>query len=270
MGASVELEREGAIGTIRFSNPPRHTLTDPMLRALEARLDELARDASLRVLVLTGASDGVFIAHYEVSELAEGAEAAQQAGTASTGVPAGETLHRFNRVTLALERLPAITIAALNGTAMGGGCELSLACDFRLMADGPYRYGLPETGVGIIPGAGGTQRLPRLIGLARALDLILRGHVVTPAEALELGLVHRVLPAAGFREEVGAFARMLAERAPIALAAAKHAARAGLELPLEEGLRVEQQAFARTMRSKDAAGAMRAWLEGKPYRFRGE
>jgi enoyl-CoA hydratase len=164
-----------------------------------------------------------------------------------------------------------VTIAALNGNAAGGGCELSLACDFRLMADGPYRYGLPETGVGIIPGAGGTQRMARLLGTARALDLVLHGTLLTPAQALEVGLVHRVYPPSEFRAEVARFAENLAARAPIALAAAKRAIRAGAEQPrLEDGLAIEQEEFGRTMRSKDAAGAMRAWLEGKTYTWQGK
>ena len=267
MGGRVELARDGHRATVTFSNPPAHTLTDSMLRELERIVGELEGDEQLRVLVLTGGGEGIFIAHYEVGELAKGAEAAQ-AADAPAARP-GE-LHRFHRVALRLERLRAVTVAALNGTAMGGGCEMALACDFRLMADGPYRIGLPETGVGIIPGAGGTQRLPRLIGKARALDLILHGQVVEPSVALELGLVHRVFPSERFREEVDAFASTLEQRAPIALAAAKHAIHRGLDGDLERGLRVEQEEFGRTMRSKDAARAMRAWLEGKPYRFRGE
>src|SRR5262249_41185459 len=197
----------------------------------------------------------VFVAHYEVGELAAMAErnVAREAPSSKPG-----ELHPLHRVLLCLESLRAVTIAALNGNAAGGGCELALACDFRVMADGPFRIGLPEPSVGIIPGAGGTQRMARLLGTARALDLVLHGQLVAPSEALSLGLVHRLLPAAGFRAAALEFAAALASRSPLALAEAKRAIRRGVELPLGEGLAREQRGFVRTMRSRDAAAALRA------------
>jgi enoyl-CoA hydratase len=228
---------------------------DQLTREVEARADD-------RVLVLTGGVDGIFITHYDVGELV----AAADAGAARTGDALAFIHQLFNRI----ERMPKVTVAALNGTAMGGGCELSLACDFRLMADGPFRYGLPETSLGIIPGAGGTQRMARLLGAARALDLILHAEIMEPRAAHAVGLVHRLLPADGFLDHALAFADDLAQRAPIALAAAKDAIRRGVEVPLDDGLAVEQGAFLRTMRSADAREAMRAYLRGASYRFRGE
>jgi enoyl-CoA hydratase len=264
---SWSLTRDGGIATLAHANPPRHTLTAQGVRELHAALDAFEGDPSLRVLVLTGAGEGVFVAHYEVGELADAAEAS---GGARAPSAAPRRLHPFHELCLRLERLPAPTLAALNGNAAGGGCELALACDFRLMADGNFHFGLPETSVGIIPGAGGTQRLARLLGTARALDLILHARLLAPREALELGLVHRVFPAERFREESRAFAADLAGRAPIALAAAKRAIRSGAELPLAEGLALEQEEFERTLRSKDAAGAMRSWLRGERFDWKGE
>ena len=264
---SWSLAREGGVVTLAHANPPRHTLTAAGVRELGEELDRLETDTSLRALVLTGAGEGVFIAHYEVGELAAAAEAS---GRAPAPSPAPRGLHPFHELCLRLERLPAPTIAALNGNAAGGGCELALACDFRLMADGAFHFGLPETSVGIIPGAGGTQRMTRLLGSARALDLILHARLLAPGEALALGLVHRVFSAERFAGEVRAFAADLAGRAPLALAAAKRAIRRGLELPLEAGLAVEQEEFERTMRSKDAATAMRAWLRGERFEWKGE
>jgi enoyl-CoA hydratase/carnithine racemase len=262
--------REGGVVTLVHANPPRHTLTAAGVRELHERLDALERDPALRVLVLTGGGEGVFIAHYEVGELAAAAEGASR-GAAPAAAPAPpRRLHPFHELCLRLERLPAITLAALNGNAAGGGLELALACDFRLLADGPFRIGLPETSVGIIPGAGGTQRLTRLLGTARALDLVLHATLLAPAEAAASGLVHRVFPAARFAAEVRAFAQDLADRAPIALAAAKRAIRAGAELPLAEGLALEQEQFERTLRSEDAAGAMRAFLRGERFTWKGE
>jgi enoyl-CoA hydratase len=257
--------REGGVVTLVHANPPRHTLTAAGVRELHQHLDALEGDASLRALVLTGGGEGVFIAHYEVGELAAAAE-----GSSRAEAQAPQRLHPFHELCLRLERLPAITVAALNGNAAGGGLELALACDFRLLADGPFRVGLPETSVGIIPGAGGTQRMTRLLGMARALDLILHATLLAPGDALAHGLVHRVLPAASFAAEVRAFAADLAGRAPIALAAAKRAIRAGAELPLADGLLLEQEQFERTMRSKDAAGAMRAYLRGERFTWKGE
>jgi enoyl-CoA hydratase len=268
----VDLERKGGIALCTISNPPTHTLTATGVGELHAMLDEIEGDSSVRVLVLTGGGEGVFIAHYEVGELAAGAEA-QSRGESGGGPrddPHEPRLHPMHELCLRLERLPAVTIAALNGSAAGGGCELSLACDFRLMADGAFVYGLPETSVGIIPGAGGTQRFARLLGSARALDLILHARLMKPADALELGLVHRLYPADDFTKEVDAFAADLAGRAPVALAAAKQAIHQGLALEIADGLAVEQRCFERTMRSKDAAGAMRAWLKGETWEWTGE
>ena len=260
--------REGGVVTLVHANPPRHTLTAAGVRELHQRLDALEADTALRVLVLTGGGAGVFIAHYEVGELAAAAEGGGRGPAPAAAAP--PRLHPFHELCLRLERLPAITVAALNGNAAGGGLELALACDFRLLADGAFRVGLPETSVGIIPGAGGTQRMARLLGTARALDLILHATLLAPREAEAIGLVHRVLAAASFAAEVRAFAADLAGRAPIALAAAKRAIRAGAERPLADGLALEQEQFERTMRSKDAAGAMRAFLRGEPFAWTGE
>jgi enoyl-CoA hydratase len=270
----LDVARDGHVVTCTLSNPPHHTLTAGGVLELFQVLNDVEADASVRALVFTGAGEGVFIAHYEVGELSDTAERNIEAGAAAGSSEASEPeLHGMHQLCLRLERMSAITIAAMNGTAAGGGFELSLACDFRLLADGPYRVGLPETSVGIIPGAGGTQRYARLLGTARALDLILHAKLLTPAEALELGLVHRIYPPDCFRKEVEAFAADIASRAPIALAAAKHAIQQGSRMPLDESLLLEQRCFGRTMRSKDAAGAMRAYLGGggaTRYEWKGE
>ena len=263
--AAVSLERRGHVAVATLANPPRHTMTAHTVAELARVAAEVEADPELRVLVLTGGGEGVFVAHYEVGELAVMAE--RNVTSEAPAAKPGE-LHPLHRVLLRLEALRAVTVAALNGHAAGGGCELALACDFRVMADGPFRIGLPETSVGIIPGAGGTQRMARLLGSARALDLVLHGQLVTPPEALALGLVHRVLPAGGFRAAALEFAAALASRSPLALAEAKRAIRGGVELPLEEGLALEQLGFDRTMRSRDAAAALRAFLS-EPEGFLG-
>lgn len=264
----LTLQKSRHIVTCTLSNPPSHTLNAAVVRELHQMLSELETDASVRVLIFTGGGDGVFIAHYEVAELADMAET-------GNGLPdhmssgQGE-LHAVHRLFLRFEQLPAITIAALNGNAAGGGAEFALACDFRLMADGPYFFGMPQTNVGITPGAGGTQRLARLIGVARTLDLVLLGTMLRPQRALELGLLHRLYTEAEFRERLAIFAARLAGRSPIALAAAKQAIHQGASLPMQQGLAYEQQAFTHTMRSQDAAKAMRAWLRGESYEWTGK
>lgn len=165
---------------------------------------------------------------------------------------------------LKLESMDAVTIAAVNGMAMGGGLELALACDFRLARDGDFSIGLPETGVGILPGGGGTQRFARMLGAARALDLILHGTLMKPDEALQMGIVSRVFPnnLEQYREEVSRFADNLASRAPRALANAKKAVREGLDLDLIDGLQREAELFAELMATEDAANALSAAQQG--------
>ena len=263
----LSVERRNGIVTCTLTNPPQNLMNAGMVRELDELTREVEASRDDRVLLLTGGLEGVFILHYDVGELRDAAERLT-GGEATPG--AAEPAASIHAVLDRLERMPKVTIAALNGTAMGGGCELSLACDFRLMADGPFRYGLPETSVGINPGAGGTQRMARLLGTARALDLILHAQVLEPAEAHAIGLIHRLLPARDFLAQATAFAEDLAKRAPVALAAAKEAIRRGAEVGLDEGLAIEREAFARTMRTADARNAMRAYLAGESYEFKGE
>ena len=265
----LEVEKTDHIACVTMSNPPTHTLVAAGVEELHQAVDAL-QDDDVRVVVFRGGGEGIFIAHYEVGELAatSGARQKERAG-AEAGTGRTETLHAFHRLCLKLEASPFLTIAALNGRAAGGGLEFALACDFRLTSDGPWKFGLPETSVGIIPGAGGTQRMARLLGTARALDLVLHARLMNPAEALQLGLVHRVFPAAEFDEKTDAFAKDLAGRAPIAMAAAKAAIHQGAGLPLSEALAFEQQQFDKTIRSEDAAGALTSVLKGKRWQWTG-
>ena len=265
---------EPAAGVVccTLSNPPTHTLVAAELAEIvdfTATMD--ARD-DVRAVVFTGGGKGIFIRHYEVGELADSAAraAASAQDRAQTDAPGnGGALHRFNQLTIDMQRAPYITIAAINGSAAGGGLEFALGCDFRLMADGDYRIGLPETGVGIIPGAGGTQRFARLLGVAKALELILHGTLLTPREGLALGLLHEVYPSDEFPQRVLDYASRLAGRSPIAIAAAKAAIYRGMDTDIEAGLCMEQAQFARCMRSRDAAVAMRGVLNGDNWTWEG-
>jgi len=244
-------------------NPPMNLMTGRMTEELDTLIQELAADDSVRVVVFTGGVEGIFITHFDVSELValSGMETPAELPKA-TEMPH----HRMQR---RLQDLPKPVIAAINGSCGGGGCEFALACDLRIMAIGNFGIGLPEVGVGILPGGGGTQRLPRLIGHARALEMMLLGKVVGAEEAERIGLVHRAVPAIDFMPAVLALAQRLAGGAPIAQGLIKRCVYQGRDRPLEEGLQVELEAFIQTLGTEDAREAMKAYLGGGLYEFKG-
>ena len=248
---------EGQIVTCYLSNPPTHTLTAEGVIEIHKFLDIMEAKKDLRVLAFTGDGDEVFIKHYEVGELAETAE--KNLNKTQVNIDPKE-LHGFHRMLLRLRDLEAIVIAGINGNTAGGGCEFSLGCDLRIMSDGDYKIGLPETSVGILPGGGGTQRLARLIGASRALDLILHARLLTPHEAESYGIINKIIPHKNFHEGLNHYCQDIANRAPIALSQVKKIIHKGLDMTLEEGLLLEQKAFDITMNSEDAAQAMRALL----------
>ena len=248
---------EGQIVTCYLSNPPTHTLTAEGVIEIHKFLDIMEAKKDLRVLAFTGDGDEVFIKHYEVGELAETAEKNLNKTQVNSDP---KELHGFHRMLLRLRDLDAIVIAGINGNTAGGGCEFSLGCDLRIMSDGDYKIGLPETSVGILPGGGGTQRLARLIGASRALDLILHARLLTPHEAESFGIINKIIPHKNFHEGLNHYCQDLANRAPIALSQVKKIIHKGLDMTLEEGLLLEQKAFDITMNSEAAAQAMRALL----------
>ncbi len=253
----LRIEDNGNYVICYLSNPPTHTLTSSGVNEIHAFLDQIEKRDDLRVLAFTGDGENVFIKHYEVGELANTAE--RNLETKKDKQDPKE-LHAFHTMLLRLRDLDAIVVAGINGNTAGGGCEFSLGCDLRIMADGNFLIGLPETSVGILPGGGGTQRLSRLIGSSRALDLILHAQLVSPKEAFDLGIINKLVSEASFNQELISYCEDLSNRAPIALQQVKKIIHQGLEMTLEESLLVEQKAFNVTMNSKDAARAMRALL----------
>ena len=259
---NLKVEDHGHVVICILTNPPTHTFTSKSLMEVHDFLDQMEKKKDLRVLAFTGEGEDVFIKHYEVGELAESAEKnISAAKEVSAGYSPPKELHHFHKMLLRLRDIEAIVIAGINGNTAGGGCEFSLGCDLRIMSEGPYAIGLPETSVGILPGGGGTQRLARLIGSSRALDLILHARLLSPQEAFEFGLINKLVPHERFREELMAYCLDLASRAPIALRQVKKIIHKGLDKTLEEGLLMEQEAFDVTMRSNDAAKAMRSMLD---------
>ncbi len=261
----LEIEDRGQIIICYLSNPPTHTLTAQGLLEIHDFLDSLVSNKELRILAFTGAGEDVFIRHYEVGELADTAEKniGRQEETKKPDNNPIKELHGFHKMLLKIRDLDAIVVAGINGNTAGGGCEFSLGCDLRVMSSGDYFIGLPETSVGILPGGGGTQRLARLIGSSRALDLILHGQLISNVKALEFGIINEILPKESFLKSLKEYCRILANRAPIALREVKRAIHRGMDLPLEEALLLEQEAFNKTMNSKDAAKAMRTMLNSK-------
>ena len=256
----LRIEDRGHYMICYLSNPPSHTLNSSGVQEIHKFLDIIEKKDDLRVLAFTGEGENVFIRHYEVGELADSAEKNIESSK-ETKDP--KELHAFHRMLLRLRELDAIVVAGINGNTAGGGCEFSLGCDLRVMSDGDFLIGLPETSVGILPGGGGTQRLSRLIGSSRALDLILHAKLLKPLEAYNLGIINKLLTEKKFKEELDEYCEDLANRAPIALSQVKKIIHQGLEMTLEDSLLLEQKAFDVTMNSKDAARAMRSLLNAK-------
>lgn len=248
------VKREDRVALCTINNPPMNFMNGAMITELIQLADELEADPEVRSVVFTGGVEGIFITHYDVSELSQIGELLQQAE-----LP--EELHDTHKAFNKLQFMPKPIIAALNGTAMGGGCEMALACDFRFMARVGV-IGLPEATVGILPGAGGTQRMTRLIGSAKALEMILQGKVVDADEAEAIGLVNKALDPNELMPHSLKFARTLAEYPPLSLALIKKCIHEGGQRPLLEGLKLEQDCFWQTMRSEDAQRLMKDYLEG--------
>jgi enoyl-CoA hydratase len=237
-----------------ISNPPMNYMTAPMSQELLELVGRAENDANTRAIIFTGGVDGKFITHYSVDELA--AMADDPAACAQIFPVASAGFHRMlDRIML----MPKAVIAAINGDCMGGGYELALSCDFRLAADGPYQIGLPEAVLGILPGGGGTQRLPRLIGRGRALEVLMFGNVYNPRDAEKMGMVNRVLAPEKLMPFAMEWARTLASRPPRAIAAIKRAVYLGSDRDLESGLYVERMEMTQLMCSQDARTLMTAY-----------
>ena len=240
---------------IQYDNPPRGYMTGEGATALADAVRRAASDDSVGVIILTGTGE-VFVRHYDVAEIVAAGEALEAGAITTENFQAGPFVDLLDAVTDA----PKPVIAAINGTCMGGGFELALACDIRVASESVAEIGLPETRIGIFPGGGGTQRLPRLIGEAAALDFILRGTVVDAEDAWALGLVHEF--GGDALADALEIAAEMAARGAEGLAAAKRLVRGAADRPLAEGLAMERAGFADVLRSQSAMTAMRDFLDG--------
>ena len=236
----------------------RNALSRAMIRELLENLVRVRDDRAIRCIVLTGKGDKAFCAGADLKE---------------RSTMSAEEVHHFHQslrdALRGIETAPQAFVAALNGVALGGGLEMALACDLRVAADG-VEMGLPEVGLGIIPGGGGTVRLPRAIGVARAKDLVLTGRRVAAAEALAMGLVSRVAPAGTLREVALEVAGMVARNAPVSIRQAKRAVDGGLHLDLDAALAHENRMYQDCLGTKDRVEALRAFAEKRKPVFTGE
>ena len=248
----VRSARLGRTMVLTLDHPPVNVLSRPVLELLLARFAEAEEDEEVRAIVLASAAEKAFAAGANIREMAAmGPEQAREHGGLGQSV------------TRAIERLPLPVIAAVHGVAYGGGCEICLACDFLIASD-DAQFGQPEINLGIMPGWGGTRRLPRRVGAARARRWILTGRAVSATEALEAGLVDRVVPRAELLPTSMALAEELASKPPLALAAAKYALLNAIDADVDAGLEYELDLWARLFGSEGQREGMNAFLNKRP------
>ena len=261
MGDYISTELAGAVAILTIDNPPMNALSAPLLEELEAEIDQLDADDGVRAIVLVGAGERAFVAGADIKEfpsLRQPAAEAQERGSARGIQKLG---HHMDAA-----RTPFI--AAIHGFCLGGGLELAMCCDVRVASD-DAQLGQPEIKLGLIPGGGGTQRLPRLVGVGRAQYLNMTGDFIDAATAYDWNLVEKVVPRDELRETALGIARTIAARSPVAIAVLRELARTTRDLPLEEGLRREADGFRRCLESEDGAEGVAAFLEKREPQFTG-
>jgi enoyl-CoA hydratase len=253
----VLYETRGRVAVITINRPEKRNALDGQVRcAFLGAIDRARRGDEVRSVIVTGAGEKAFIAGADIGEF-EGRSPVDQ-----------WRVMKAPTIFDAVERLPKPVIAAINGYCLGGGMELALACDVRI-ASSSAKLGQPEVNLGIIPGGGGTQRLPRIVGLGAALRLILSGEIIAADEALRLRLGEEVVEPAKLLDRAVELAEVMASKSPVALAAAKEATRAALSLPLDDGLKLETALFQLCFSSADKAEGVRAFLEKRAAEFTG-
>ena len=248
---------EGRVATVTINRPDKlNALNAQVRQEFVAALDELRRNDEVRVVIVTGAGDKAFVAGADIKEFAGRSGYDQFQVTKGFGI--------FE----APEKFPKPVIAAVNGFALGGGCELAMACDIRIASD-RAKLGQPEINLGILPGGGGTQRLPRLVGLGTAYKLLYTGDVIGAEEALRIGLVDEVVPHDQLMDRVRQIATAIAEKSPAALQFIKDAVKASVRMSLDEGVRFETTLFGLAFSTQDKEEGVHAFLEKRKADFQG-
>jgi enoyl-CoA hydratase/carnithine racemase len=255
---SVSRERDG-VALLHLNRPPANSYNRQFLDDLNAAVDEVRWDGDLRgAVVVSDLAPKFFSAGADITNFKN-----------STQEQRVMTVLHAQEILLKIERTPKVFVAAISGHALGGGLEIALACDFRFAAEGEFRIGLPEVTLGLLPGNGGTQRLTRLVGRARALDMMITNQQVNSARALELGLVDRVFPVDRLQEEAIGYVAKLATGPTLAIGNIKIATRLGADLPMEGALALEREAVWRLFMSDDAAEGLAAFGEKRAPKWTG-
>jgi len=255
----VRLEKTDAVGHIVLDRPPANSYDKAFLDDLSLAIDEVRFDAAIKAIVVRSASEKFFSAGADVKMFASTDSDYQSAFV----IHANEIMSKF-------ERTAKVVVAAINGHCLGGGLEIALCCDFRFAAEGTYNIGLPEVTLGVLPGTGGTQRLPRLIGRQKALDLMLRGAAVQPAQAKELGIVDELFPAAELLAKASDYAAKLATGPTLAIGKIKLATVLGGGMPFESAMLYEHEAVGRLFASDDAREGVTAFSEKRKPTYKGK
>lgn len=259
MGQFISSEQDGAVAVVTIDNPPMNALSAALLDELEAEVDRLDGDPETRAIVLRGAGERAFVAGADIKEFPALRESASAEGGSARGLQAlGQRM----------DAAATPFVAAIQGFCLGGGLELAMCCDVRVCAE-DAQLGQPEIKLGLIPGGGGTQRLPRLVGYGRALLLNLGGEFIDAGTAYDWGLVERVVPGDELIGAATAIASTFAERSPHAIAVLRELARTTRDLPLAEGLRREADGFRRCLASEDGREGVAAFIEKRAPRFTG-
>jgi enoyl-CoA hydratase len=247
--------REESFAIVTLNRPPANAISEPLMRELNAVLNAVESDDPVRAVIITGAGDRIFCAGADLGSALSGGDV--------------DTFIRFgNAVVRRIERFPKPVIAAMNGHALGGGCEIAMACHFRLLKD-TARMGQTESNLGITPGFGGSQRLPRLVGRTKALEFLILGTQVPAPECLALGLVNRLTREGETLNEARALAREIAKRAPIATRLIIEAVDEGLEAPIDKAIDIEVRAFLKSLKTEDASEGIQAFFAKREPSFKG-
>jgi len=260
-GKMIEYRVDNGIAVLEINRPPANAYTTELLKELDAAILDARFDDNVHAIVITGKLERFFSAGADIKML----------GSASLSVKNNFALHG-HEVLMRLENTPKVVIAAINGHAQGGGLEIAMACDIRIAKKEGGRIGLPEINLGVIPGMGGTQRLPRLVGKARAMELCATGKLISFDEGLEMGLIHYIYEKEHFMEEVMDYARqfIVPNKSSLAVGKAKRAITTGSELSLPDGLAFERELLAQTFASEDGNEGVKAFFEKRTAQFKGK
>ena len=251
---------EERVATVVIDHPPANALNKQTLTELDGALDELLANSEVKVVIITGGGQMAFVAGADIGEINDLVKSGNAAG-AQAMIEMGQAV--YNKI----EQSPKPIIAAINGFCLGGGLEMAMACHIRIAGD-RARLGQPEINLGIIPGWGGTQRLPRLVSKGKAIEIILTGDQITAQEAKALGLINIVVPGDAVMRQATGLARKLAAKSAVAVAAALAAITGGVGLPLLDGLTQEREQFVKLAGSEDTREGVRAFLEQRPPQFK--